>query len=587
MSKLNLSGISESAIEKELNELINQMRENKIIQDTFPASIRTILVKLLSGFFSKVLYKVTLQQRETYSATASTEEAIYNLAITKGYNITRPTSPIISVKYTGEKTLSLSSAQVIGTYSNYDIIYWGPAKKIEAGDIIRCRLGKLIQYSSMIPDQEDVDYQYVKFDENGLFIVSLTPDKLQAIDDSCISLSFLDSEGKIKEIEVKKDIQDFLLKAQPLDFSSSMTSTNLTIAEKTYQYGLYYLKDNTPFEIKLIETDGMLGELKESSVSLDPDFRYYSFDSAGSDGDSLVKIKTLAPLAASALNRASSVNDIKYITKNSPYIQECYVTRDEGVKGIYQFDFTGFEFQEGQSYWISLNTGETVTKTIERGETLETIVNDFSTLLNQKSSFAMTTVKDKYKLIIQELTADNPLNITASQNITSKDVFSVLAASVQPGCCTVLIYYIHQNIARDWFIDDKTQKAKTPNIADLQLSKAEQEYYTHLFDARLDLSANTVLIPAKYKLHTLRYEVTYMDNTTQDEIDNLKSQILSNVVTKYDLKLANRVLVSEITADIAQLVVNGKNIIQSIKLVEGDNIELTMDTYYILNIILK
>ncbi|HEG8094165.1 TPA: hypothetical protein SFZ49_001842, partial [Campylobacter jejuni] len=162
MSKLNLSGISESAIEKELNELINQMRENKIIQDTFPASIRTILVKLLSGFFSKVLYKVTLQQRETYSATASTEEAIYNLAITKGYNITRPTSPIISVKYTGEKTLSLSSAQVIGTYSNYDIIYWGPAKKIEAGDIIRCRLGKLIQYSSMIPDQEDVDYQYVK-----------------------------------------------------------------------------------------------------------------------------------------------------------------------------------------------------------------------------------------------------------------------------------------------------------------------------------------------------------------------------------------------------------------------------------------
>lgn len=587
MANFSLTGISEADIEKDLNSFIDQLKEAKLLSDTYPGSARTILIKLLSGFFSKVFYKVYLQQRETYLSTATDPNAIYNLAVTHGYNMTRKVAPQIKIKYIGEETLPLSHIEIIGSFGDYDLIYWGERTVLEAEDEILCYVGKLATYSSLIPGQEDVEYSYIKFDENQLFIINIQPSFLSSVENDHICFSYLDdSKGEIEQvdIDVKKDIQDFILRKQPLDFSSSLTSTNLTMAERSYGYGMSYLKDNAPFMLRVLETDGYLSSsiFNPDDVKLPGTFRVKEFASSGSNGDSLKRVKALAPLAASTLNRASSANDIRFTCVTSPFIKEAYVTKDMGVSGVYEFDFSSFEFTPHETYWIAIGE-DVVSRITPVDEAKEQIIVELAAAINASSSFISVKIVDEFKILITELTPENPVTITACSTIEGANIFRVLVASVQPGCCTVLIYYIKQDITRDLilsFPEDNTDFTK------IELSEAEQEYYKDVFTNKLDISSNAVLIPATYKVVDVEYELSFVDGVSQEQIDEFHKKAIS-VCENYELKLASGLHLPSVTADLAQISVDGLDVVKSIKLISGEDQEKLTDTYYVLNLQFK
>lgn len=508
MNIISNDSVSFKQIKENIEDYLKSLNNWDEIKDTLPASNMTIINELIAGFASYVSYKQKMFRDETYLTTAKLPSSIYNIAKTFGYYINRYTIPSINVKYIGVPTKTMKSGDIVGTYGDYDLIYFGENLIVEKLDTFDVFVGRY------------VENEYTVSFINDSYSIDINPIYLGAIDDNRIQLFINDVQQ-----EISKDIEDYVVLQKAVDYSYDTNSTKLFISDRANTYGII-LDDGDIVKLKTLETDGNIEDFDTAGVSLINEFLPVEMNHNGSNGDDLDKIKRLSPLFYSTLRRMVTEKDHKYISEANPMIKSASAERDLGtpykinlnpqapyIDATFSMDISGTVY--------SVVTDSTYTKQMIIDEFVEKTSKNIltSTIDNGDETLLVTVVDSRYDTI-EVIPSDNLL-------------LTVIDENVVPACCTVNIFYVkHDTIDEPIF-----------------MTMYEQREMANYFNNYKMVGLRIIMIPATVQYLSFKVKIQLTDSYY---IDMVRDKI-SSILSKYELILDTNFNYGTILVEISKI----------------------------------
>lgn len=503
-------------IEDNIHDYLSSLENWEDIQDALPGSNLTIITNMLAGYASYLSYKNKMMREETYLTTAKLSTSVYNIAKVFGYTINRHSAPSMDIRYDGFDTLTIKSGDVFGKYNDYEVIYFGVNDIIEHGEVINVQVGK---YVARTETAELI---------NNICELELLPDFLVSIDNQNMHIKVNDIEKDISKL-----IEDYIVYNKIVEYSHDIFSTKLMIADNTNKYGTPISKNDT-IDIEYIETDGYDELLTVRNVVIIENWTPIEITHQGSQGDSLEKIKNLAPLYYSTMRRMVTEEDHRYIIEAHPYIKSAFAEREKGISyetiitmdpsglnddGVYSFNLGSFYYN-----YTSISGG---------ADTLADVIENLYTKVKRNNT--LTISFNDTQLIIKSNDARNdniPKFIYESQTQSfAKNEFQV--ENIKPQCCTVNVWYIKHDTVTD----------------PITLTYHEQDLLSdYLADFKL-VGMRILMAPASVIYKDINIKIKLSENIFYDEVKTKFLQILNN----YELKLNTKFSYGDLLAEVANI----------------------------------
>lgn len=417
MTIINKDSVSFTEIKEDVLKWISGLSNADTIYNTIPASNLTFIVDLIAGYAAYDNFKRVAEARQTVMSEVTRASSAYKIARCFGYNIGRYTCPTFSVKYNDIPTITLTNGQILGTIGKYDIMYWGSDRVIEKGDVFDLVIGHYTNVKYSVSATENlVEY-------------SLTPDVLSGIDNEKVRV-IVDN----KVVEVTKDVEAYVVHNKVIDWSDTISDTTISVADRDMKYGVDV---GSSVRFQWIESDGYL-EFDQNDLELDERFLYLSTTHVGSNGDSIEKIKRLAPLYYSTQRRMVSRFDHRVIIESSPLIESCYPDVDPGDPEVLKYTINGGD-PEGVTYMIRLMAYDH-TYVGKAGDSLTDIVNGLLKSITLQGDISVVATGTDFITVSIDDTMVSPV-YGSSENIT----IEVIDQWIRPRCCTMNAYYVKYN----------------------------------------------------------------------------------------------------------------------------------------------
>lgn len=490
MSKSIIKSTSTSfeSVKANVKAYVESLGNYEQIKDQLPASNLTLVEDLMAGFGSYMVQKQNAKRAETYLSEAGLPSSVYEISSTFGYSINRYLAPSIKIKYNDVPTITLKSGDVLGTYKDYDIVYFGANKVIEKLDTIDVFIGTYVDSEQLVAYTD------------GSFTLDVIPTELASVDRERVRCFLNDVEQEISE-----NIEDYVVYNQVADFSLSPFATRLFVSDRDNEYGVV-AGEGAPFRVEYIETDGKVDNINLNDVTLNEEYLTVEVNSTGSDGDSLEKIKRLAPLLYSTLRRMVTEKDHSYLAEAYPLISSAAAERDLGTPQSDSFELVG-DF-ENDTFDIILQ-GATYSYTGDTGDTKSTATQAlYDVIVAADNPLVRVSIDTDNDLIIVE--SDDSRNTdyeVDGNNVT----ISVINENVTPSCCTVYIYYVLGTTT------------SSPNT----LTSFEKVAFSNYLNQYKMVGLRLVLSPADVANYDLDINIQLTDSDYYDEVvDKINTEIL-------------------------------------------------------------
>lgn len=518
------SSVSQEQILRNINEWVKTLPNYNDIKDNLNTSTMSVIYQLLAGFSSWNFYNYQMNRAETYLSTATQDKSVYTIARQFGYNLDRGMSPVLVCTYDNVETITLKSGDVIGSYGDLDVVYFGVQRFVEKGDVVEFFVGK---------------YSYVdKTVQNSaseLLRDRLTAETLNYIDNLRVYLT-IDRDVYIPT----KQVENFVVKGEAIDFSVSPRETDIYLMDTQYKYGLYNLQDGTPYKIEYLETDGYSPNISVDSVEMISGWICLSISSQGTNPEPVEKLRAVAPFYYSTMRRAVTKNDYDYLSKSNSLVLDTYAEREKGTPGVYTIQFKSLPVNPGDIFTISIRTGVTYSYTANQGDTLQDVMNALISSVNL-GEWAIATEESADTIRLENRDARLDFNPTAGTNKFESPVQVV--AQVSPPCCTVVIYYIKFNQTRDLPIQVMTE--------------SERDIYANYVQTFKGVGTSIILVPAGRESRDISLKIGLTDKTLilddgTSIMDYFRNKV-RDVLDEYELKLNTYFSYAEFLAKITKI----------------------------------
>ncbi len=504
---------SNEQIQQNILAYLHSLGNWEEIKDNLPASNLTLITQLLSGFASFMNFRHKMERQETYLQQAKQPTSVYEISSTFGYSLNRLASPVFTLVYMEEPTIRIAPGDVLGYYDgDRPLVYFGKSRLIEKLDQIQVHLG---EYQRKV-----VPITFV----NDELVVSLEPELLTAIDRNLLRVEVNDIE-----VTVSRDIENYVVFGDVVDFSPSPTSSRLFLSDRSYSYGRA-IAEGDKVVIHYMETNGYEEDLTLILVKPINAFQVVDIESNGSAGDSLEKIRKLAPLLFSALRRMVTARDHTYITEAHPLIRSAYAVRDKGQPLIMT---ANFEFPFDRDFQITI-TSSTYTVSGVYGDDDASIQTKFAALI--KDPLVEVVHTGAGLMLIQRDARETDLVITASEGV----LLNVLEKQEKPHCCTVEINYVKHD----------TVDYPKP------LTAYEQAEMARYFKDYKLVGLTIILRPAQAEFYQFKLNIKLSDLKYEEFVKTEIKKILSG----YELTLNKGFTYGEALAKIAQITTVDSNV---------------------------
>lgn len=506
--------LSFDEISGNIEDYLRSLSNYEEIKDLVPASNISLIKNLMAGYASYVSYKNLVDREETYLSTARLPSSVYQIATTFGYSINRSGCPRIKIRYMGLETRTLVSGTVLGSYKELDVVYFGDNKVIEKLDTIEVSIGK---YQELTTISEFVD---------DAFILELNPLELTAVSRDNLRLLVNDVPHKIS-----KDIEDYIIYRDIVDYSVSPYACKLFISDYSNSYGIP-LESGETIRVQWLETDGRDLDLNISQVEIDSDYLVSELSTQGTAGDSLDKIKRLAPLFFSTMRRMVTARDHKFVSEAHPLIYSASAFKDPGTPLRLMVDPTADPV--GEFTFQLMGVSHTIPA--------EPLRNKPSLVLQIYSEIV---TKNPYVFVESN---ESTLIITGKSSSGSNQGYvfnpvdyntTVLKEHIKPGCCTVIVNYVHS----------KT----TDNPVSLTKFEAGQ-MMTH-YERYKMVGVSIIMTPAKVNHQSFYIKLSLTD---PKYLEQIKERIL-DILSKYEFTLNTNFDYGTVLVKISKLTLNSNS----------------------------
>lgn len=586
---IKLESVSFDQILNDLQSYKSSLPYYEEIKRNTPASTLQLIDDLIAEFASLLNYKYQTLRRETYLSTASLDSSILNISSMLGYNIQRPTCPLVSLQYNAIPTIELKHGTAVGSLSDgTSLVYFGENRFLEKGDIVQFCVGSFmsIQPSSLeiflsslgdyryklVPSVASaIDNKFIKVYVNTKLVLLskdaedyvvgsspkasvirvLTINDMLGLTNARLGTQVYVADNKTYYALINKDystIQSWEVILTPanviseevagsaLDHSLDMYSTSIFLANRNYYQGLYANLSDL-ISISWIETDGYRKISTTEQLTMEETYNamtLYSVDSFGTNGDDLSRIKILAPLYYSTLRRAVTESDHKYILEANEYLKSVEVEKDKGLpeEGTITFNSTAV----GKLYQIHLGTLQLIEYT--------TIAGDTTTPAN-----GIMTIQEKLKYLIESTAlATVTINGTTLHIKTADGVYlsgystntnltyTKTVESIKPACCTINAYYI------------KHDTTDSP----IELTQVEQAFLS-MYMLKYKMVGSTIrMIPATKSSYSIKIQVRIKNPSLYD----ITYQEILKLLSAYELTLNTTFIYGKFLADVAKIEVD-------------------------------
>lgn len=477
MSKMiKNSSVSFKQIKADIETWLSTLDNWQDIKDNLPASNLTLITELLAGFGTYIIYKNHALRDETYLTTAKLDRSVYSIARTFGYDIKRYTAPSLKLKYMAVPTKKLQTGDVLGTYGNYSIVYFGPDIVLEKLDTVDVFIGSVFE--------EELDVVY----ESDLLRYNISPKSLTSVDDTHIRIF-----GDDVELTISRDIEDYVIRGNVVDFSNDPFNTDLIVADRKNNYGVV-LDEAVKVRIQHLETDGEMDSIDLTKVELNEDYVSLSINHLGTNGQTVDHIRRLVPLFYSTQRRMVTRRDHQYVAEAHNYIKSAYAEKEQGIFGELKLSFDTPDVS-GSKYEIKILT---------RSYDYTTSSSDMTALA--KNIYDLIKGDGAFKAT---LNADNTITldaresglvdyVTLSSNIHREDISVGKAGK----CCTVNLYYIKYNV-----VDEP-----------IPLTIFEQIEFADYLEYYKMVGVRIILIPAESINKSIKLKIRLSDNQYKDAV---------------------------------------------------------------------
>lgn len=586
-SIIKSDSVSIAQIRTDLESFKSSLPYYEELKRNTPAATLTLIDDLMSEFGAYMNFKWQMERKETYLSTAVRESSILSIASMLGYNTNRPTCPIITFQYNSIPTKSLKHGDEIGKLEDgTPIIYFGNSMFIEKGDLINMCVGN---FNSIEPQTlssfstENYNYKHIlvptlakAIDNNNIKIYVSNKEINQTRDPETYVVGPLPKTNiirvadepnmlsiplaKVGMIVYREDINKYYTlqtknytditawvefldsgsinvskyAGAVLNHSIDSTSAILYLTNREYYQGANIGMSDS-IEITWIETNGYKYLTQNTKVAMNDGFdglSLISIQSMGTNGDSLDKIKQLAPLYYTSLRRAVTSLDYKFIFESNEYMASVEIEKDMGVaeQGIISIPDT---LVSGDTISVKLGEVYTITYTITDSDTFIKVSPEIITVQEKLSYLIGITGLAVVSVV------DNNINITINSDARIEYVeitngtYSVIVNGVKPACCTVNVYYIKHN---------------TTDIPIL-LSDYEQQQIANFMAQYKMVGITMRLIPAVKR----EYEVKIQVKLTNPSVQTATYEAIRNLLDQYELILGTGFSYGEFLARASQI----------------------------------
>ena len=514
------SSISFNRAKQDVENYLKKLNNYEEIKDLLPDSTLTVIIELMSGYSVYASHSNQINKQETYLSTAKLESSVYNIAKAFGYYINRATAPILKIRYLDVASLPLQSGTVIGQYGDLDIVYFGEDRIIEKLDEIDFTVGR---YSTM---EQKIQLT------NGEYISEIHPTELQAVDNDNIQLFINDNPRPLS-----KAIEDFVVHQKAVDYSLDVNISKLFITDMDNQYGLIVSDNYDVMKVKYIETNGSI-DFKTDNLTLPDTFMFLEVSHRGSNGESLDKIKRLAPLFYSTLRRAVTDEDLSYIAEAHNLIKSSIAERDLGTPMKSKIEINAWS---NETFTININ-GSIYSVQTEVNDTEDTALLKLYDRIRNNHDVFVTLYNEEQYIDIESIDARIDFSkLTFSENLTITSINN----NIRPACCTTHIYYIKYDVTDE----------------PISLTKFEQKTMSdYLYKMKLS-GLRVIFVPAN--VHHLDFKVK-VNLINADYYNEVKSQ-LETVLKSYELKLNTGFNYGNVLVALSQIgVYNGDELVKPV-----------------------
>lgn len=492
------------------------------IKDQLPASNLTLIENLIAGFGAFISQRQNLYREETYLSKAKMATSVYEIANTFGYSINRYTAPSVKIKYNAIPTISVRSGDILGSYNGKDVVYFGPNKILEKLDTLDVFIGSY--------QESDIPVEFT----DGVFILDVSPVESTSVDRDNITCFINDVEQSISQA-----IEDYIVFNNIADYSLDPYSARLFISDIDNSYGIV-AEEGSSCKIKYLETDGKIENLKLSDITLNSEYLAVSVNHVGTNGDSLEKIKQLAPLLYSTLRRMVTEKDHKYLAEAHPLIASAAAERDLGQPYEATIDLTGDYTSD--TFEVVIN-GVNYSYTGQAGDTKSTATQALYDVISAPASPYFLVTLDTVNDLITVVNADARNLDFLVTSVTNTTVDNTVV-NEKPACCTVNLYYVaSQTVDEPYFLTD--------------YERSQLANYLNKFKM---VGLKIILVPAVKDGHDLSIKIKLTDsalyNATKAAIESVKSE--------YEMKLDKGFDYGEFLVKVSQVrVFNSEGILVS------------------------
>jgi len=494
LSVIDLKHIDYSELKQDVHNYITNLSTYQDITQNIDAETLDLIEGLVASYAVYSAYKTRALRRESYLSTSTLPSSVYQFARMWGYNINRYTAPQVNIKYNDVPTITLKYGDILGSFKNYELIYTGPQKKYEKGDVLQVSVGKKFQRT--LAYNQDMS-------------VYLQPQTLQSIN----------NEVKLFVDGIQQDVsripEDYLVFDKPVEFSDTKYSTNVYIVEAEKLFGLWTLEPTNTIELVYIETDGYIEEIKDTDLNLDNRFVYHSIAHLGSFGDSIPKIKFVTPYYYQALRRAVTVQDYRFILMSSPLFRDVFVEKDPGIRGVYRvsvtdntknhYDLTVSEYNFSDTYNVD-NPPHNDEDILIAFYNQMTVNNNILIELREESG-------EYYLYITNKEARLDPFNVTGSEGLN----IELVTENVAPLCCTLLCYYLKYNTT------------DTPIV----LTSDERQQVSDFIRLYQMAGTSIIFIPARKEVYDLNIEIKIDDSSYLTEV----TEKVNSIIDQFELQI--------------------------------------------------
>lgn len=516
-SIIKLTSLSNAEIKKDLTDYLSTLSNWSQIKSTIPSSNLSVLLDLVAGFTAYITYKQNSSRNEKYLSTSHLESSIFEWARLFGYRLNRYTCPVLSFTYNDSTPITLKRGDILGSYGDYDLFYFGDDLIVLKSDVIELNIGHY----------RELNYT-LSYDETNISELVIIPTFLKSIEDSKVYIT-----RNSVPITTSKMIEDYITLNKVIDYSHNPYISKLMLSDSKYNYGNRELKVNDQLKISFIETNGNIPDLDEKSINdlsdlvIDAKYVITGISHSGTSGQDLDLIRSLVPLYYSTQRRMVTESDHKYICESHPYIKSASAEKDDG-----KLDKTRITFDVANSlntYTVTIGN-DVITFTYN--PLTEVGVNVYTKFYNlvSTSRYVNVDVRTATKIeLSNKLTKYIPPITTTSTNVH----IIKLQEGIEASSCTTNLYYIRSS----------------SNDSISPLTEYEKiEFSRFLVDLKM-VGNRIVLIPASKIDVELSLVITLSDSTLYSKV----SADILKIVKTYELKTETEYDTSQLLTEISRI----------------------------------